>query len=93
MTRRLPETIATAIGARESIVIRRARPDDEPALAQLAVLAGRALPREPLLLAEADGSLVAALALDDHALVADPFRVTLDLTELLALRGRQLRAA
>lgn len=92
MMRRLPETIAAAIGARESIVIRRSRIDDGPALSALASLAERELPDGPLLVAETDGTLVAALALDGCGLVTDPFRVTLDVSELLSLRRRQLGA-
>jgi predicted ATP-grasp superfamily ATP-dependent carboligase len=85
--------VASAVGRRRSIVIRHATPADESALARLGDLADRRLPAGPLLVAEADGELVAALSAADGTIVTDPFRVTLDVAELLRLRARQLRAA
>ena len=67
-----------------TITIRPAYADDERALARLAVLdSADAVPTRPLLLAEVDGELRAALSLSDGAVVADPFSPTLDLIELL----------
>ena len=93
MTSRVPATVASAVGGRDSIVIRHARPADGPALARLEGLAGRSLGNEPILVVEADGELVAAASPTGGEVVSDPFRVTLDVVELLRLRASQLRAA
>ncbi len=47
----------------------------------------------PLLVVEVDGELVAAAPAAGGDVVSDPFRVTLDVAELLRLRSTQLRAA
>ena len=93
MTSRLPATVASAVGGRGTISIRRARPADGRAIARLEALADRRLPTGPILLAEVDGELVAAAPEDGGLAVSDPFRVTLDVAELLRLRWSQLRAA
>jgi hypothetical protein len=93
MSPRVPVALASVVGARGSIVIRFARPSDAEALGRLQELAGRRLPDVRLLVAEADGELVAALPAGGDDVVSDPFRVTLDVAELLRLRSRQLRAA
>jgi hypothetical protein len=93
MTSRLPATVASAVGGRGTISIRRARPADGRAIARLEALADRRLPAGPILLAEVDGELVAAVPEDGGQAVSDPFRVTLDVAELLRLRSSQLRAA
>ena len=93
MTSRVPATVASAVGGRGSIVIRHARPADAPTLARLEGLAGRSLGNEPILVVEADGELVAAAPAAGGEVVSDPFRVTLDVVELLLLRTSQLRAA
>ena len=56
MTSRLPTTVASAVGGRGTISIRRARPADGRAIARLEALAERRLPTGPILLAEVDGS-------------------------------------
>jgi predicted ATP-grasp superfamily ATP-dependent carboligase len=94
MSSRLPAIVASTVGGRRAIVIRNAGADDRAALARLADLADRRLPSGRLLVAEADGELVAAIdATGAGEVVSDPFRVTLDVVELLRLRSRQLRAA
>jgi hypothetical protein len=93
MTSRLPATVASAVGGRGTISIRRARPADGCAIARLEELADRRLPTGPILLAEVDGELVAAAPEEGGQAVSDPFRVTLDVAELLRLRSSQLRAA
>ncbi len=65
------------------ITIRPAYADDEPALRRLAALDCKRPPRGPLLLAEVDGELRAAVALDDLTVIADPFHLTADLVALL----------
>lgn len=88
-----PTPIATAVAGRGAITIRRARPADEATLRRLAGLADRRVPDGEVLVAEVDGVVVAAASTASREVVADPFAVTLDLTELLALRSEQLRAA
>ncbi len=74
------------------VTIRFAVPADARALRDLALLdsAPRPLAGE-LLLAECDGTLVAALALDSGRAVADPFRATADVVALLRVRAAQAR--
>ena len=93
MTERLPFVVASAVGGRGTISIRRARPADGPALERLAALTDRRLPDGPLLVAEVDGELVATSSIAGGEILSDPFRVALDLAELLRLRSSQLRAA
>jgi hypothetical protein len=92
MTRRLPSTIASAVGAREEISLRLAHPADDAALERLSELAGRRLSAGIVLVAEADGEILAA-ADGSGRVISDPFRVTLDVAELLRLRAGQLRQA
>ena len=73
-----------------SVLIRAARGSDGPALARLAALDSAPLPAGDLLVAEADGELVAARSLESGAVIADPFRPTADVVALLALRARGL---
>jgi hypothetical protein len=88
--RRLPSTIASAVGSREEIALRLAHPADDAELERLAELAGRRLPDAALLAAEVDGRIVAA-ADASGAVISDPFSVTIDVVELLRLRVGQLR--
>lgn len=90
MTRGLPAPLARQVGGRGEIAIRLARPTDREALGRLEGLADRVLPCDGVLLAEADGSVVAALSLSTRQIVTDPFRATFDLVELLRLRAHQL---
>jgi hypothetical protein len=73
-----------------SLTIRIAYPDDRAALERLATLDARPLPAEPLLVAEVDGELWAALGLADGGAVADPFRPSGALVGLLHARRLQL---
>ena len=72
------------------ISIRPAHLDDAVALWSLAALDDALLPDGPLLVAEADGELVAALSLATGEAIADPFRRSADTLELLRLRARQV---
>jgi len=65
------------------VTVRAARPDDASDLARLAALDSRRALGGPLLLAEEDGVLRAALALRTGAVVADPFAPTAHLVALL----------
>ncbi|HEY8584434.1 MAG TPA: hypothetical protein VIL49_15860 [Capillimicrobium sp.] len=79
--------------ADQTILIRPARPDDEPALLRLAALDSAAAPRGEVLVADVDGQIHAAVALRDGRAIADPFRRTADLVELLHTRARLMGAA
>jgi hypothetical protein len=66
------------------ITIRPEYPDDELALIRLAALdSADAAPRRPLLLAEVDGELRAAVSVSDGSAIADPFHPTAAIVELL----------
>ncbi len=60
------------------------------ALARLAVLDSSEPPAQPMLVAEVDGELRAALSLRDWNVVADPFLPTAALVDLLRARAEQL---
>ena len=51
------------------------------------------VPAGDLLVAETGDEVVAALSLDTGARIADPFRRTADVVDLLAYRARRLRAS
>ena len=76
----------------QDIVIREAVPDDMGVLARLAALDSAPVPRGRVLLAESDGALRAALALEGGTAIADPFHYTAELVALLELRAAQLEA-
>jgi hypothetical protein len=66
------------------ITIRPAYGDDDDALWRLAALdSAEAPPSRPLLLAEVDGTLRAALSLADGSAIADPFHPSAQLVALL----------
>ena len=66
------------------ILIRPGYADDERALHRLAALDSAAgAPPAPLLVAEVDGELSAALSLTDGSSIADPFRPTAQIVALL----------
>jgi hypothetical protein len=76
-----------------TVVIRAARGSDGPALRRLAELDSREIPSGDVLIAETDDHLVAALSVDTGERVADPFRHTADVVDLLAYRARGLRTS
>ena len=78
--------------ATATIMIRPAYADDRAALARLAALDSSAVPAGPLLLAEVDDELRAALSITDGLVIADPFFPTLDLVELLRTHAAALTA-
>jgi hypothetical protein len=90
--RPLPRALAQTIALRGPIVLRAATAADEAALLGLAELADRDVPRAPLLVAEVLGQVLAARGVDG-AVLADPFRATADLLDLLELRARHLEIA
>jgi hypothetical protein len=83
----------TALSIAPTVLIRAARGSDGDALDRLAALDSARIPTGELIVAEADGALVAAHAPATGATIADPFRRTAEVVELLQLRGSMLRAA
>ena len=79
--------------AERSVTLRFGSPADGKALARLAELDSSTPPAHPVLLAEVDGQLLAALALADGRVVADPFHRTADLIDLLRARAHQLHGS
>jgi hypothetical protein len=73
----------------DAVTIRPAYPDDATVLERLAALDSRRALRGPVLLAERDGRPVAALALDDGRIAADPFAPTADLVALLRVHAAE----
>lgn len=84
---------APAEGVLLELRIRYAGSSDDPALWRLAALDSAAVPQPPLLVAEVDGELHAALSLWDGSAIADPFRKTEALIELLVLRAAHIQSA
>ena len=70
-----------------TISIRPAFPDDSEAIMRLAALDSAPVPRSPLLLAEQDGELRAALSVADGRAIADPFALTANMVALLRLHA------
>lgn len=73
------------------VVIRPAVAADAALLGQLAALDSARRLVGAVLIAELRGSVVAALSLDDGAVIANPFIATAEIVELLQLRAAQLR--
>ena len=82
-----------APSADADVRIRYACQDDDAALRRLAELDSASVPAAPLLVGEVDGELRTAMSLVDSAAIADPFRPTVALVELLLVRSVQLGAA
>ena len=76
-----------------TVIIRVALGSDGAAIRRLAELDSAPVPAGDLLVAESDGALVAAHAPVTGATIADPFRHTAHVVELLHLRGSMMRAA
>ena len=83
---------ATATITAPSVLIRAARGSDGAELERLAQLDSAAIPAGALLVAEADGRLVAAIASSTGEAIADPFLPTADVVALLELRAAGARA-
>jgi hypothetical protein len=74
-----------------SFTVRLADNGDSAALVRLAGLDSAAFPEGPTLVAEVDGEIQAALPVSGGPAIADPFRATTKLLEVLRLRAEQLR--
>jgi hypothetical protein len=88
----------TKINTADTITIRRAGPEDRTALDRLAGRDSAVLPDDDFLIAEVADEAWAAIGLRTRALVADPFRPSGQVAELLRLRversdGRELLAS
>ena len=77
----------------DGVALRLCSVHDDAALERLAVLEGRPSPRGSFVLAEVNGTVVAALPLGGGKPMADPFRPTAHLLPLLRLRASQLEQA
>ncbi len=77
----------------EAVALRLCSVHDDAALDRLARLEGRPVPCGRFVLAEVNGTVVAALPLGGGAPLADPFRPTAHLLPLLRLRAAQLEQA
>ena len=88
------ERRATATRAAERgdhpLTIRMSRPADSGPVTRVARLDSQWPPGEPLLVAEVDDEIVAALSLETGVVVANPFKRTADVIALLHLRAEQL---
>ena len=82
----------TSFHTAPTVLIRAARGSDGSVLERLAALDSARVPAGELLVAEADGAIVAAHAPATGATIADPFRRTAEVVELLELRAARLHA-
>jgi hypothetical protein len=73
-------------------VIRRATEDDASTLVRIAQLDSQRPLGGNVLIGEIEGSAAAAISLNDHRVVADPFQRTAQLTQLLRMRAASLDA-
>ncbi len=73
------------------ITVRLADYSDARSLTRLAALDSAQFPDGALVVAESGGEIVAALPLEGGRAIADPFRRTAALLEMLELRAAQLR--
>ena len=88
-----PEAEGTATLQPEAITIRPSRTRDAQAVELLAELDDSRVPPGPLLLAEVEGSIEAAVGLESGEAIANPFAASAEAVSLLRLRVEQLRAA
>jgi hypothetical protein len=73
------------------ITVRLADHTDARALLDLAALDSAQVPAGDLVVAESDGDLVAAVPVDGRRAIADPFRGTALIVQMLELRAAQIR--
>jgi hypothetical protein len=76
----------------QRVTVRRTHVGDGPALARLAALDSGPPPEGPMLVAESDTRLLAALPLGSGRPIADPFEPTAGVVALLRYRADQLSA-
>jgi hypothetical protein len=73
----------------DGLMIRRSRAEDAAAIERLAQLDSQRAPTGDLMLAEAGGELVAAVAVLGNQVIADPFRPTDHIVGLLRVSAAQ----
>ena len=73
-----------------AVTIRLAAEHERADLARVAERDSRPVPPAPRLVAERDGTVLAILSLETGEVVADPFRPTADLVELLLPHGLRI---
>lgn len=88
-----PEGDGTATLEPETITIRPGRADDAAAVRQLAELESQPPLEGPVLVAEVEGTIEAAVGLESGETVANPFAASAEAVSLLQVRAEQLRAA
>jgi hypothetical protein len=76
-----------------SVTVRGFAERDIDGIQRLAALDEKPIPTGGVLVAEQNGVLVAALPLDGGQALADPFKPTADVVELLRVSARQLHVA
>jgi len=76
--------------AKESVLLRLTTIGDAHGIERLAALDGAPAPDCRCVVAEVDGTIVAALPLRGGKVIADPFKPTAHLVPLLELRAKQL---
>lgn len=76
----------------DDVTVRWAEPRDTEAIRRVAERDTKLVPAGPTLVAEAGGRIVAARPIDGDETIADPFRPTRDLVDLLELRAAQISA-
>jgi hypothetical protein len=87
---RRQETTAVRQPIKESVLLRLTTIGDADAIERLAALDSAPAPDSRCVVAEIDGTLVAALPLRGGNVIADPFKPTAHLVPLLELRAKQL---
>lgn len=93
MSRTSKRSTSSRLGGYDSVAVRLARPEDEAAIRRIASLDGKKAPAGRLLVAEADGEVIAALPIAGGDAVADPFQWTSDVVALMEMRAEQLAIA
>lgn len=93
MSLRSKRSTSSRQGGYDSVAVRLARPEDEQAIRRIAALDGKRAPAGRVLVAEADSELIAALPVTGGDAVADPFRWTADVVELMKMRAAQMADA
>jgi hypothetical protein len=88
-----PEADGTATLEPETITIRPLQEEDVAAVELLAELEESHVPPGRLLVAEVEGTIEAAVAVEGGETVANPFSTSGEAVSLLRIRAAQLRAA
>jgi len=76
-----------------TVVVRGATAADDATIMMLAALDSTVAPAGEMLIAEVDGEPQAAIEVATGTVIADPFRPTVHLAELLGVSAQRLRAA